>query len=317
MQPLDVGLFLPLATRYGQQLDQYIFNSEGISSVTKGDFFRLFWPAFEQAFTPTNVLSSFAKTGISPFSPVVVLDKMQSALNSRPTTASSADNGPAPIKQRKKVRFVNEVKHKYAVHDNTAIKLDKIVDKLCGLEAENTILKEENSNCRQALFEAQKKKTRAKTVIEQLRSENSSGALVFSPGQIARSRELTEQKELAEQAQETAKQAARDSKRAQAAAAAVAKESSRLVREEQAKRKRLDLAAKLSRQQHQKEASKTSQQLALDLQASAKKPKSLPKRTGPSKVVVLSIEPAKLAGVLELASSRSGRVLQAPRFLNS
>jgi hypothetical protein len=78
LQPLDVGLFSPLATRYGQQLDRKITDSQGLSAVIKRDFYYLFKPAFEQAFSVQNITSSFEKTGIYPLNPDKVLDRMHS-----------------------------------------------------------------------------------------------------------------------------------------------------------------------------------------------------------------------------------------------
>ena len=42
LQPLDVCLFSPLAVYYGQELNRYMYNCQGISTITKRDFFRLF-----------------------------------------------------------------------------------------------------------------------------------------------------------------------------------------------------------------------------------------------------------------------------------
>ena len=42
LQPLDVSVFSPLATFYSQALNQFLRESQGISSLLKRDFFRLF-----------------------------------------------------------------------------------------------------------------------------------------------------------------------------------------------------------------------------------------------------------------------------------
>jgi hypothetical protein len=43
LQPLDVGLFRPLACKYSQQISKLMSNSFGITSMTK----RMFWPMFK------------------------------------------------------------------------------------------------------------------------------------------------------------------------------------------------------------------------------------------------------------------------------
>ena len=42
LQPLDVSLFSPLAVYYGQELNRYMYNYQGISTIIKRDFFHLF-----------------------------------------------------------------------------------------------------------------------------------------------------------------------------------------------------------------------------------------------------------------------------------
>jgi len=52
LQPLDVSLFNPLANYYSQNLTQWITKTQGLCSISKRDFFRLFWP-----FNPSEVLN--------------------------------------------------------------------------------------------------------------------------------------------------------------------------------------------------------------------------------------------------------------------
>jgi hypothetical protein len=90
LQPLDVGLFAPLALRYSQQLDAFTQRSIGLSKVSKRDFYPLFKPAFAQAFTADNIHSAFAKTGVQLFNPDVIVKELDLAPSSRPTTSTSS-----------------------------------------------------------------------------------------------------------------------------------------------------------------------------------------------------------------------------------
>jgi hypothetical protein len=112
LQPLDVSLFSPLATRYSQQLERFNQQSLGISKVSKRDFFRLFEPAFEQAFTAVNIQSAFAKTGVYPLNSEVVVSKLPSASSTRPTTATSSDNANPVKRVKKQVRFIDQFTRK-------------------------------------------------------------------------------------------------------------------------------------------------------------------------------------------------------------
>ncbi|SMR43913.1 unnamed protein product [Zymoseptoria tritici ST99CH_3D1] len=75
LQPLDVSLFSPLASYYSTELLRFMHYSEGLSAVTKRDFFRLFWLAWQRAFTPANIASGFRKTGLFPLDLSVVVQK--------------------------------------------------------------------------------------------------------------------------------------------------------------------------------------------------------------------------------------------------
>lgn len=74
LQPLDVGLFSPLATYYSQQVDKLLAESQGLVRLTKRDFWPLFREAWTKAFTAKNVRSAWETTGIHPFDPSKVLD---------------------------------------------------------------------------------------------------------------------------------------------------------------------------------------------------------------------------------------------------
>ena len=74
LQPLDVSLFSPLAVYYSQELSTFIYESEGLCTVAKRDFFRLFWSAYTRAFTEANILSSFRRTGLLLLDRSLVID---------------------------------------------------------------------------------------------------------------------------------------------------------------------------------------------------------------------------------------------------
>jgi hypothetical protein len=79
LQPLDVGIFAPLASYYSQALDDLVRKSEGHTSISKRDFFSIFWPAFEKAFTKENIVSAWSNTGIWPLDPQKVLNSFPDA----------------------------------------------------------------------------------------------------------------------------------------------------------------------------------------------------------------------------------------------
>ena len=92
LQPLNISLFSPLATKYSQHLKHWIDTIGGAFTSSQRDFFSLFWPIFVKAFTKHNIESGWAKTGLAPFSLGVILDQLK-ALLSRPSVTALAELG--------------------------------------------------------------------------------------------------------------------------------------------------------------------------------------------------------------------------------
>jgi hypothetical protein len=90
LQPLDVVCFKPLSSAYASELDDYLQKSPGISPLTKGDFFGLFWPAWENTFIEKLIQNSFSATGVSPINPNVILDRFS---HTTPDNLGSVSSG--------------------------------------------------------------------------------------------------------------------------------------------------------------------------------------------------------------------------------
>ena len=73
LQPLDVCLFKPLSTAYSAALADHMDKCQGLSGITKRDFFRLFNQAWVASFKQKTVLSAFEKCRLHPFNPQRVL----------------------------------------------------------------------------------------------------------------------------------------------------------------------------------------------------------------------------------------------------
>ena len=74
LQPLDVSLFSPLATYYTNGLNDLMFKSLGLVSMSKRLFWKIFWPAWNQAFSVENIASAYRNTGVWPYNPAIILD---------------------------------------------------------------------------------------------------------------------------------------------------------------------------------------------------------------------------------------------------
>ena len=100
LQPLDVGVFAPLSIIYANHVHRR--SRFGASySIDKIDFLEIFQQSRNEAITSANIISAWAKTGLNPYNPQLVLqhypekdnDKGESKeynINIRPTTPTDA-----------------------------------------------------------------------------------------------------------------------------------------------------------------------------------------------------------------------------------
>jgi hypothetical protein len=77
LQPLDIVCFKALSGTYSKELTNHLQKSQGLITVKKGDFFLLFWGAWESSFETEIILKIFKATGIWPMEPEVILDWLQ------------------------------------------------------------------------------------------------------------------------------------------------------------------------------------------------------------------------------------------------
>ena len=77
LQPLDVGVFQPLASAYTKQLNKFIFDSQGLLNLKKRHFWSLFRSAYLESFSEENIISAFANAGIWPLDQDVILNQLK------------------------------------------------------------------------------------------------------------------------------------------------------------------------------------------------------------------------------------------------
>jgi hypothetical protein len=189
LQPLDVALFAPLAKAYNNELDEFVRQSMGLSRITKRDFFRLFWPSWKRAFTPENVLSGFKNTGLSPFNPELILQRFTHQPASRPSSSGSDTSVLSASDWRKIEKLLHE-----AVGKMINSKAQKLSNTVTALATQNQLLKNENRGLKNALLHEKKHRSKGRTLLFNLPTENEGGAIFFSPGKIQQAREQQQKK---------------------------------------------------------------------------------------------------------------------------
>jgi hypothetical protein len=93
LQPLDVVMFKPLASAYSAQLARFMERCQGLTSMTKRDFYPMFIAAWEASFKKATILKAFEATGISPSNPEVILKRF----HQRAQSGSSDDSDSSAL----------------------------------------------------------------------------------------------------------------------------------------------------------------------------------------------------------------------------
>jgi hypothetical protein len=204
LQPLDVGIFSPLSTAYSKNLEDFLHKSMGLSHITKRDFFRLFWPAWEQALSSKNILSSWKAVGISPLDPEIVLVRFNKKKDSRPSSSDSSRSILQAEDWRRIERLLNRVVTD--IYDKNAKKLSSTMHHL---STENIILKLRCQGLESALQNEKKKRQRGKPLQFELAPPENGGAVFYSPRKVQQARDLQKQKDEAIQISKASKEEAK------------------------------------------------------------------------------------------------------------
>jgi hypothetical protein len=310
LQPLDVSLFAPLALRYSQQVDQFQHQSRGLSKVSKRDFFSFFEPAFEQSFIAANIHSAFAKTGLYPLNSSVVVSDLPSAASSRPSTSTSSNNANPVKKEKKQVRFIDQLSRKVKKEPDSLqeeMELHLLRNYVSDLAAENRLQKNVIAGLEKAIYIEQGRRKKGKTLIEEHRAKEGSGSLWFSPSGLQRARDLNESREAAKHAAKEAKQIAAEAKAIKRQQEAILKQQQALERADTRQKKAIKLETRKTLQQRLKEVQQANKQLLGDIQTTVKTPRKAQKNKQPPVMAISSPVPPKLAEELDPFTTRSGR----------
>jgi hypothetical protein len=89
LQPLDVVMFKPLSSAYSAQVAAFMKRCQGLTNITKRDFYPMFIAAWESSFKPATILKAFKATGLSPFNPDVILKRFNPPAQSSDSDSSA------------------------------------------------------------------------------------------------------------------------------------------------------------------------------------------------------------------------------------
>jgi hypothetical protein len=90
LQPLDVVMFKPLSSAYSAQVASFMERSQGLTSMSKRDFYPMFIAAWEASFKEATILKAFKATGISPLNSEVILKRFNQPAQSGQSSDSDS-----------------------------------------------------------------------------------------------------------------------------------------------------------------------------------------------------------------------------------
>ena len=190
IQPLDVSLFSPLATYYTNGLNDLMFKSLGMVSMSKRSFWKVFWPAWNQAFSIENITSAYTKTGVWPYNPAIILDTI---------TISAVQQDAATTLQEIKTpttcRAVRRFQKAYTKNPDPRL-LTKLFRANLYLASQHSIDQHIESGLTEALRDEKKRRRRGKRL--NLVGEDDHGPQFFSPCRIQAARDYQESKDTEE-----------------------------------------------------------------------------------------------------------------------
>ena len=190
LQPLDVCLFRPLLQAYSDQLTTFMDKCQGLSSITKRDFFHLFWHAWNTAFTPENIHSGFKATGLHPFNPQLIITRFTKTNEDQPSSTSSTRLVIAAEDWKRIEKLLYNIVSN--IYDKKAQQLSNTMH---ALSVENMLLKQQNDGLKQSLINEKKRRKRSKPLLLDFPTKSNGGAMFYSPTKVQHARDQQAQKD--------------------------------------------------------------------------------------------------------------------------
>jgi hypothetical protein len=309
LQALDVSMFKPLSTAYSNEVSVFMERSWELTSMSKRDFFLLFYRAWQISFKETAILKAFEATGLSPFNSEVILKRFDTSSSSNSkSSALSASNW------RKTEGLLPQV-----VKDQGDRQAQKLSQAFHQISTQKTLLEYKVKGLREALINEGTRRKQGKLLLLEESEEYRGRAVFWSPRKVkeACDRQQFKEREAQQLQQQKAKanrhcEESRQTKTQVVQARRQAKAEARILREKEKAEKAVEQALRAA-------ARRTHQRLKQDLKMSQKgKKRSLKapaKTTSKKRTVVMptaSGEPQGAAAGAPAVQPRRGQVINTP-----
>jgi hypothetical protein len=260
LQPLDVSLFKPLSTAYSAEISSFMEKSQGLVSMSKRDFWPMFWRAWKASFTAETIIKAFEATGLSPLNPEVILQRFNTStaiLSDSESSELSASNW------KETQRLFYEV-----VKDRRDPRARKLCKSFHSISVQKTLLQHEAKGLKEALIDERSRRKLSKVLPLEADEEYHGGAVFWSPRKVREARERQHQKQLEEEQQQHQKRERQQLREAQKQQKAQEKERRRIARAAAAMMRATERAEKAAEKAARIAARRTAQRLQKALKTS-------------------------------------------------
>jgi hypothetical protein len=313
LQPLDVVMFKPLSSAYSAQVASFMERSQGLTSMSKRDFYPMFMAAWEASFKKATILKAFEATGLSPLNPEVILNRFNQPAQSG--QLSDSDSSALSASDWRKIRQLVD----RAVADRDQQKILKLNRTIHQLSIRSVLAEHEIKRLKEALINEKKRRKRGKALPLEAEEEYHGGAVFWSPRKVKEARDRQLQQGLEEEQQRLQKAEIARDREAQRQAKAQAIEARRKARAE-ARISRQAAKAREAADRASRQAARRAQQRLQQAQKTAQKGKK--RNTKASIKAALkkrvaaqprgSSEASRAAASPPLSQSRHGRAIKLP-----
>lgn len=312
LQPLDVVLFGLLSLAYSQELNKFQAQSLGLTSMKKRHFLNLFRTAWDRSFTVENIQKAFAKPGIWPFNPQLVLLVITAPITPLPAPESK-QLVVVELKTPKSAKSIRHFQLDYRKNP-TKLKLEKLFKANMELSTQAALDRHTKEGLIGALKEEKKSRARGKKL--NVLGEEHTKPIYFSAANVRLAQAKMAEKEAFQKSERTridAKKVIQVEKKAREEAEKAVKALQAIVRKDNIDEVRIEERAQ-NKAQKEKEASKSKALKAIPVRT---KTPTKPKRAlvKPKKQVRF-VGSAQEEGVVAspVKSSSHGRVIK-PRTI--
>ena len=186
-------MFKPLSSAYSNQVAAFMERCQGLTSMSKRDFYPMFMAAWEASFKEETILKAFKATGLSPLELEVILRRF----NQPAQSGQSSDSDSSALSAsnwRKTERLLREV-----VTDRGDPRAQKLSRAFHRISVQKSLLTHEAQGLRQALNNERLRRKRGNALPLEQPEEYHGGAVFWSPRKVKEARDRQLQQGLEEE----------------------------------------------------------------------------------------------------------------------